>query len=232
MPQLLRGGAARKDTQGKAFFPHALLAHACHRALVGALAHTGCHLAVLTLRTVPCDRCDTVLSHRAPLHPSIHVDGWPRFSCPLCLAQTLLIGCAHQRVMVVCLRESQPFVMRKTAMIDTPVPPCPCPAHTAQSSLTIHTTLYDLIAALSAEVKPDAAAVMTAAASISCRRTGSPVPTTRNTTGWSGTGLSARHGPGSAMRRDPDRRSDSVRAGERGILSLEVSVWHVDGRQH
>ena len=47
-------------------------------------------------------------------------------------------------------------------MMATPVYPCPCPAHTAQSSMTIHTTLYDLLAALHAEVEPDEDAVVTA----------------------------------------------------------------------
>jgi hypothetical protein len=47
-------------------------------------------------------------------------------------------------------------------MMETPVSPCPCPAHMVHSSMTIHTTLYDLIAALSAEVQPDDDAVLTA----------------------------------------------------------------------
>ena len=37
----------------------------------------------------------------------------------------------------------------------TSVAPCPCPLRTTSSPLTIQTTLYDLIAAIRAEVGPD-----------------------------------------------------------------------------
>ncbi len=46
--------------------------------------------------------------------------------------------------------------------METPVSLCPCPARTAPSPSAIHTTLYDLIAALSAEVRPDEDGVLTA----------------------------------------------------------------------
>jgi len=64
--------------------------------------------------------------------------------------------------MVVCFWKPQTFVMRKTDTMETPVSPCPCPARPAPSPAAIHTTLYDLIAALSAEVRPDEDGVLTA----------------------------------------------------------------------
>jgi len=62
----------------------------------------------------------------------------------------------------VCFCKPQTFVMRKTDTMETPVSPCSCPVRTAPSPLAIHTTLYDLIAALSAEVGPDEDDVLTA----------------------------------------------------------------------
>jgi len=64
--------------------------------------------------------------------------------------------------MVVCYWKPQTFVTRKTDTMETPVSPCPCPAPTEPSPLAIHTTLYDLIAALSAEVRPGEDGVLTA----------------------------------------------------------------------
>jgi hypothetical protein len=46
--------------------------------------------------------------------------------------------------------------------MQTPVSPCPCPAHTAPLPRAIQTTLYDLIAALHTEVQFDEDDVVTA----------------------------------------------------------------------
>ena len=54
------------------------------------------------------------------------------------------------------------MVMSKTEPMDTPRSPDACPARTAPSSTAIQTTLYDLLAALSAQVGPDEDAVVTA----------------------------------------------------------------------
>ena len=48
--------------------------------------------------------------------------------------------------------------------MDTPVHPSACPGRTAPSSTATQTALYDLLAALSAEVGPDEGAVVTAVA--------------------------------------------------------------------
>jgi len=54
------------------------------------------------------------------------------------------------------------YVMRKKETMATPVHPCSYTASTAPAPTAIHTTLYDLIAALSAEVGPDEDDVLTA----------------------------------------------------------------------
>ena len=54
------------------------------------------------------------------------------------------------------------MVMSKTEPMDTPRSPDACPARTVPSSTAIQTTLYDLLAALNAQVGPDEDAVVTA----------------------------------------------------------------------
>src|SRR5262249_18686937 len=44
-------------------------------------------------------------------------DGWLVFSYPLFLAQMLLRGCTHQRVMVLCLREPHTLILRQPETI-------------------------------------------------------------------------------------------------------------------
>ena len=54
------------------------------------------------------------------------------------------------------------MVMSTTEPMDTPVHPASCPARMAPSSSAIQTTLYDLLAALHAEVEPGEDAVVIA----------------------------------------------------------------------
>ena len=58
--------------------------------------------------------------------------------------------------------EYEPMVMSTTEPMDTPVHPASCPARMAPSSSAIQTTLYDLLAALHAEVEPGEDAVVIA----------------------------------------------------------------------
>jgi len=55
------------------------------------------------------------------------------------------------------------MIMSMTEPMETPRSPYACPARPAPSSTGLQTTLYDLLAALSAEVGPDEDTVVTAA---------------------------------------------------------------------
>ena len=55
-----------------------------------------------------------------------------------------------------------PFIRRNAATMDTPLRSGEGPAPTAPASLAIQTTLYELIAALSAAVRPDEGNAVTA----------------------------------------------------------------------
>jgi len=114
------------------------------------------------------------------------------------------------------------MVMSKTEPMDTPRHPASCPARTASSSTAIQTTLYDLLAALHAEVEPDEDAVVTAVV-VHLLQTHRVICTgnrARYRLVWDG--ADARHCPGRAIRRSPCLGSEGIRVGEHSILCLEV----------